>query len=130
MYIYSLIEECLNFDSCQREVKVKSKSEKSLKGKHKNDKAAEDSRIDFQLTWNKRNDVPTPVTDSSNKSKEDLLDPKIEVDFIETCEDIKMLLEVKSVTLAMSLPGEKKVRNSRIIAAISTIINAMLCFAV
>ena len=109
---------------------MKSKSEKSLKGKHKNDKAAEDSRIDFQLTWNKRNVIQTPVTDSSNKSKEDLLDPKIEVDFIETCEDIKMLLEVKSVTLAMNLPGEMKVRNNRIIKTITTVIDAMLCFAV
>lgn len=116
LYIYSLIEECLNFDSCQREVKVKSKTEKSLKGKQKTDKAAEDSRIDFQLTWNKKIDTLDPVIDSLNRNKDEELDTKIEIDLkdtIDTCENIKMLLEVKSVTLAMNLPGENKVRNSK-----------------
>ena len=124
-----MIEECSNFDSCQREVKVKSKPEKSLKGIHKNDKAAEDSRIDFQLTWNKKIDVLEPVTDSLNRNKAEELDTKIEIDSAETCGSIKMLLEVKSVTLAMNLPGENKVRNSRMITTITTIIDATLCFA-
>ena len=103
---------------------MKSKPEKSLKGIHKNDKAAEDSRIDFQLTWNKKIDVLEPVTDSLNRNKAEELDTKIEIDSAETCGSIKMLLEVKSVTLAMNLPGENKVRNSRMITTITTIIDA------
>lgn len=116
LFIDSLIVECINFDALQREVKVKLKSDnKNLKEKKKKD-AAEDSRIDFQLTWNKRSDITNPVTDSllRKNDKSDASDSKnSSEDLIHVSEVTNMLLEVKSVTLAMKLPGDDKVRNKR-----------------
>ena len=107
-FIFSLIEECVNFDTIQREVKVKLKSDNGMKGKHKNIAAEENSRIDFQLTWNKKSDDTNSVIDQL-KTNNDASDPKLVVDLLHTSEVTNMLLEVKSVTLAMKLPGEKKV---------------------
>ena len=116
LFIHSLIEECSNFSTLQREVKVKLNSDgKNLIEKNKKD-AAEDSRIDFQLTWNKRSDITNPVTDSllRKNDKSDASDSKnSSEDLIHVSEVTNMLLEVKSVTLAMKLPGDDKVRNKR-----------------
>ena len=116
LFIRSLIEECTTFDTLQREVKVKLKSDnKNLKEKNKKD-VAEDSRIDFQLTWNTRSDITSPVTDSllRKSDQSDASDSKkSSEDLIHVSEVTNMLLEVKSVTLAMKLPGDDKVRNKR-----------------
>lgn len=116
LFIHSLIEECVNFDTLQREVKVKLKSEnKNLKEKNKKD-VAEDSRIDFQLIWNMRSDITSPVIDSllRKNDKSDAIDSKkSSEDLIHVSQVTNMLLEVKSVTLAMKLPGDDKVRNKR-----------------
>jgi hypothetical protein len=108
--------ECSNFDTLQREVKIKLKSDsKNLKEKNSKD-VAEDSRIDFQLTWNKNSDITSPVTDSllRKNDKSDATDSKkSSEDLIHVSEVINMLLEVKSVTLAMNLPGDDKVRSKR-----------------
>ena len=113
LFIYSLIEECSNFDILQREVRVKLKSDhKKLKEKLKKD-VAEDSRIDFQLTWNTRSDIATPVTNYLRKKtdKSDAIDSKkSSEDLIHVSEFTHMLLEVKSVTLAMKLPGDNEVK--------------------
>jgi DNA-binding sugar fermentation-stimulating protein len=116
-FIHSLIEECSNFNTLQREVKVKLKSDsKNLKEKLKKD-VADDSRIDFQLTWNTRSDNTSPVIDSllRKSDKSDAIDSKkSSEDLIHVSEITNMLLEVKSVTLAMKLPGDDKVRNKRV----------------
>lgn len=116
LFIYSLIEECSNFDTLQREVKVKLKSDNKNLGEKLKKDVAEDSRIDFQLTWNMRSDITTPVTDSLLKKndKSDAIDSKkSSEDLIHVSEVTNMLLEVKSVTLAMKLPVDDEVKSKR-----------------
>lgn len=114
----------MNFSSLQREVKVLLKSNNPGKEKQKE---TEDSRIDFELTWNsdsptselivteppvqmkntrKKAKIPTAIT-STSVQKEDPL--SVENIIQRNTTSNTMLLEVKSVTLAMKLPGQEQV---------------------
>ena len=121
--LYSLIEGCKNFSSLQREKKVILRGNKSLKGKKAE---AEESRIDFQLTWdaNPLYDVEEsvdvdqgstePIQKSISKSKSKTMS-KNEINPTPTTESTQklMLLEVKSVTLAMRSSDDEEVRHSQ-----------------
>lgn len=121
--LYSLIEGCKNFSSLQREKKVILRGNKSLKGKKAE---AEESRIDFQLTWdaNPLHDVEEsvdvdqgstePIQKSISKSKSKTKS-KNEISPTPTTESTQklMLLEVKSVTLAMRSSDDEEVWHSQ-----------------
>lgn len=109
----SLIEGCKNFSLLQREKKVTLRANKNLKGKKAE---AEESRIDFQLTWNKSPshdveeslDVNQGSTEPTQKNKKNSKNNPVP-----TTESIEklMLLEVKSVTLAMRSSDNEEVRH-------------------
>ena len=112
----------MNFSSLQREVKVILKPNKPVKGKQKE---TEDSRIDFQLTWDgdtstsQSTVAETPTKEKNTRKKAKTTTATVTTVQIDSPEESitqqeipgnTMLLEVKSVTLAMKLPGQKQVR--------------------
>jgi hypothetical protein len=112
-----LIEGCKNFSSLQREKKVTLKANSSLKGKKAD---AEESRIDFQLTWDKNSfhddedslDVDQGSTEPTQKGKRKMKSNPIPIteSTVESVQKV-MLIEVKSVTLAMRSSDDEEVRH-------------------
>ena len=105
----------MNFTTLQREVKVTLKPVKTLKGKQKE---AEDSRIDFQLTWDSdsstrrtiESEPPIQEKNSRKKAKTiTTIQKDASIDSLMSVKSSSMLLEVKSVTLSAKLPGDNQV---------------------
>jgi hypothetical protein len=112
-----LIEGCKNFSSLQREKKVILRAKNCIHGKKAE---AEESRIDFQLTWVKsplhddeeRLDVDQGSTEPTQKDKSKIRRSPMPITESTKESILKlMLLEVKSVTLAMRSSDDEEVRH-------------------